>query len=177
MTAAVTPRWSRPAWGLAAALFALPVIASQLTGEMQWGPGDFAVLAALLTGVCLGFEWARRTVRDRASLAASCVALLGGFLVVWINLAVGIIGAEDNPRNLVFVAVLGVGVVGALLARLRPRGMMLTLAAMALAQALAGGFALALGERPAALLSLFLVALWLLAASLFGVSAARRTNG
>jgi hypothetical protein len=46
-----------------------------------------------------------------------------GFLLIWINLAVGIIGSEDNPANALYIGVLIIGLVGAALARLEPTGM------------------------------------------------------
>ena len=55
-------------------------------------------------------------------------------MLVWINLAVGIIGSEDNPANLMYGGVLAVGVAGAVAARFRPGGMARALAATALAQ-------------------------------------------
>jgi len=57
-------------------------------------------------------------------------------------LAVGIIGSEDNPANLMYVGVLAVGIIGASIARLHPHGMSRTLSAMAIAQALVPVFAL-----------------------------------
>ena len=52
------------------------------------------------------------------------------------NGAVGIIGNEANPANLMYFGVLAVGVIGALVARIQPNGMARALFAMALAQAL-----------------------------------------
>jgi hypothetical protein len=64
------------------------------------------------------------------------VALAATLILVWMNLAVGIIGSEDNPANLLYVGVLAVGIVGALVARFRPHGMARALLAAALAQVL-----------------------------------------
>ena len=36
---------------------------------------------------------------------------MAAFLLIWINLAVGIIGSEDNPANLMYGAVLLLGLV------------------------------------------------------------------
>ncbi len=44
------------------------------------------------------------------------VALAAAFLLVWMNLAVGLIGSEDNPANLMYFGVLAVGFIGAIIA-------------------------------------------------------------
>ena len=38
------------------------------------------------------------------------MAIVAAFLLIWINLAVGINGSEDNPANLMYGGVLTVGV-------------------------------------------------------------------
>ena len=55
-------------------------------------------------------------------------------MLLWINGAVGLIGSEDNPANLMYGGVLAVGVIGAVIARLEPLGMARALFATALAQ-------------------------------------------
>jgi CHASE2 domain-containing sensor protein len=77
--------------------------------------------------------------------SALALALSGAFLLVWLSLGVGIIGRDGDPANLMYFGVLAVGVAGAILARLRPRGMSRALCAVALAQALVAGVALAAG--------------------------------
>ncbi|WP_022824348.1 hypothetical protein [Hymenobacter norwichensis] len=54
---------------------------------------------------------------------AAGIAVAASLLLVWGNLAVGFIGSEDNPMNLLYGAVLAVGFVGAATARLQPSGM------------------------------------------------------
>jgi len=68
--------------------------------------------------------------------AAVGVALAAVLLLFWVNGAVGIIGNENNPANLMYGGVLAVGIIGAIIARLQPHGMARTLFTMALAQAL-----------------------------------------
>ena len=73
------------------------------------------------------------------------LALTAAFLIVWLNAAAGLIGIEDDdPANLLYVGVLAIGFLGAIIARLRPRGLARALFATALAQALVGAIALAL---------------------------------
>jgi len=81
--------------------------------------------------------------RDRAFRLAAGMALVAAFLIVWMNLAAGLMGIEDDdPANLLYVGVLGIGATGALIARFRPRGLARAMFATALAQALVGAFAL-----------------------------------
>lgn len=129
-------RWRIPAWAVAALiLLLLPLVAMQFTDEVAWGPADFAAAATLLFGAGLTYELVARRMPSTAYRAAVGIAVATALLLVWMNLAVGIIGSEDNPANLMYVGVLGVGTIGALVARFRPRGMARALFASALAQA------------------------------------------
>jgi hypothetical protein len=73
------------------------------------------------------------------------VALATACILVWLSLGVGIIGKDGDPANLMYFGVLAVGMVGALIARLRPRGMALALYVTALAQAVVAAIALIAG--------------------------------
>lgn len=92
------------------------------------------------------------------------------FLVLGIG-ALGIIG--DGGRNdRMYVGVLAVAVIGAGVARLRPRGMALALLATALTQVLVAVIALVTGvHRDAGASVVDLVGLTAMYAGLFGVSA------
>ena len=73
------------------------------------------------------------------------LALTAAFLIVWLNAAAGLIGIEDDdPANLLYVGVLAIGFIGAIIARLQPRGLARALLVTALAQALVGAIALKL---------------------------------
>jgi hypothetical protein len=163
-------RWRRAVWGTAALLLLLPGVAMQFTEEMAWGPGDFALFGALLFGACGTYELAARMTGNKAYRAAIGVALAAAFILVWMNLAVGIIGDEGNPANWMYGGVLAVGIVGALIARFQPQGMARALAGTALAQALAAVIALIAGWGATLVLTIltgFFVALWLTSARLF----------
>jgi len=101
---------------------------------------------------------------------------VAGLLLIWMNLAVGIIGSEDNPANMLYVGVLAVGIIGAGFARLRARGMSYTMFATALAQILVPVIALiiwrpSLEETPGIvgvfILNAFFAALFAVSAMLF----------
>lgn len=114
----------------------LPLLAMQFTDEVAWDLTDFVVAGALLLGTGFTYELVARKWDNIAYRAAVGVALAAALLLVWLNLAVGIIGNEGNPANLMYLGVLAVGFIGAAIARLEPRGMARALFATALAQVL-----------------------------------------
>lgn len=104
------------------------------------------------------------------------LALTAAFLIVWLNAAAGLIGIEDDdPANLLYVGVLAIGVIGAIIARLQPRGLARALFATAMAQALVGAIALKLPNTAGSVQILILhgvfVALFAGAALLFRYAA------
>ncbi len=177
-------RWRITPWAFAALLLLLPLVAMQFTDEMVWDETDFSVFGAMLAGACGAWELAARMTGSTAYRAAVAVALAAAFILVWMNLAVGIIGSEDNPANLMFFGVLAVAMVGAILARFQPHGMARALVATALAQTLAGAIALIAGwgstganwPQVIVVLTTFFAALWLGSAWLFRKAAGEQTS-
>jgi hypothetical protein len=123
-------------------LLMVPLLAMQVTDQVIWTVTDFAVAGVLLLCTGLMYELAARETHPFAYRAAVAVALGAALILIWLNLAVGLIGSEADGANLMYVGVLGVGIIGAIIARLRPQGMARALFAMALAQALVTGLAL-----------------------------------
>lgn len=160
-------RWRVAGWGGVAGLLLVPLLAMQLTDEVNWGAGDFVVAAALVAGAGLTYELAVRMTGNRAYRAGVGVALAGAFILVWANLAVGIIGSEDEPANLMFYGVLGVGALGSAVGRFRAMGMARALLGMAVAQVLVAVIALVAGLGFAGALTLLFVAFWATSAWLF----------
>ena len=130
-------------------LMLLVPLALQLTigtgvdGEgWNWTLSDFVIIGAVLFSVGLAYELIGRRSGDVAYRAAFGFGLLGAFLLFWVNGAVGIIGSEDNPANLMYGAVFLVGIVGSIISRFKSRGMARTLFAVAFTQMLVPTFAL-----------------------------------
>ena len=167
--------WRLAPWMIAALILLLPLVAMPFTDEVDWDETDFIVMGAMLFCACGAYELAARMTGSTAYRAAVGVAVVAAFILIWMNLAVGIIGSEDNPANLMYGGVLAVGLLGALLVRFRPKGMARASAATALAQALAGIIALIAGwgstganwPRVIVVLTGFFTALWLISAWLF----------
>lgn len=128
------PNWRVVLWGGAAALLCLPAVAMLFTTEVAWGPGDFLLMAGLL-GLCSGaIDLTVRHAPNRAYVGGVLVSVVGAFLLVWANLAVGLVGDEGNPLNLIFDAIPAVGVIGAFVSRWRAAGLARTLRVMTILQ-------------------------------------------
>lgn len=108
---------------------------------MNWGAEDF-VAAGLMLGALLAMSWlASRQSKRIAYLTAFAVGLGAVFLLVWVSLAVGIIGEPREPANLVFAGVLAVAAVGTARSKLSPGGLSRAMGAAAAAQLAAGAIA------------------------------------
>lgn len=172
-------RWRIIGWGAAVALILTPLVAMQFTKEVNWTASDFVFAIVMIGGVGLLFELAARASRSWAYRGGAALALLTGFLLVWINGAVGIIGDEDNPANLVFGVILLMAIAGSIVAKAKADGMVRAMAVAGAAQALFGAIVFAWGvganEPPGPIGVLviieFLAGLWFLSAWLFGKAA------
>lgn len=167
-------RWSLVIWGAAACLLLLPLVAMQFTDEVDWTLADFIVIGAMLFAACGSYELATRLSSSTSYRAGCGAAIAGAFLLIWVNLAVGMIGSEDNPANLLFLGVLVVGLIGAILARLRPRGMVVAMIAMVVFQMLVAVVAIAAswgmpysGAIEILGVTIFFAIPWLVSAALF----------
>ena len=153
-------------WSAAALLLLAPLVAMRFTNEVRWDETDFIFAALLLGLVGVAFEVTMRMTRSWTYRFAAGFAVAGAFLIVWANGAVGMIGNEDNPYNLYFLGVIGLALLGAIVARFRAGGMAIAMLAAGVAHA-----AIALGgssaDRTGALFSLGFAFLWLLSAALF----------
>lgn len=116
-------------------LLLIPLVAMQFTNEVVWTPGDFIFAGLLLGGTGVMFAAVMRVTTNRAYRIAFTMGLAGAFLLIWINGAVGIIGGEDNPANMLYGLVVAVGFFGAIISLFRPQGMARTAFTAAVVQA------------------------------------------
>lgn len=162
--------WRVAGWTLAGLVLLVPLVAMWLTGEVSWTAGDF-IFAAVLIGLAgIIFELTSRVSADGAYRGGVATALTASILVAWANGAVGMIGNEDGPYNLMFFGVIVIALLGSLLSRLRPAGMAWTMVAAGAAQAALGLGGMQVDVR-GGILSTLLAGLWLVAAVLFRNSA------
>lgn len=164
--------WRIIGWGGAVMLILTPLVAMQYTREVNWTVSDF-VFAAIIFGIVGGLlELAVRLTKNWYARAGAFFAVLAGFVVIWANGAVGMIGNEDNPVNLWFGAVLLTAITGAILARYKTGAMANAMFAAGLAQASIGLFAGILGaDRLGGIFTVVLAGLWTISAALFRAAA------
>lgn len=161
------------AWGGAACLLLAPALAMWRGAEgVDWNGGDFLLMGVLLGGACGLFELGLRLDPRWPYRAGFWLAVLAGFLTVWTNLAVGMLGDEGDPANLMFAGVLAIAAVGGLMARGRAAGMAKAMVAASAAQLLAATVAIPLGFQAleTALTAAFALP-WLMAGLLFQFAA------
>jgi hypothetical protein len=126
---------------ITAALLLIPLITMQFTKEVIWSLSDFVVAGTLFFGT--GFTYLLITRKQATDIAGNTVYRIGigaalflMLLLIWVNGAVGIIGSENNEINLIYFGVIGIGIIGALIARFQPKGMALSLFALAAVQSI-----------------------------------------
>lgn len=129
-----------------AALFLLiPLIAMLISNEASWGIFDFAAAWVLVFSAVLIYKLISQQSGNTMYKAATAVGAGTGLFLIWANLAVGLIGSEDNSANIMYLGVLAVAVLGILIARFQPQKMAMAMFATAAAQMIVAVIALIAG--------------------------------
>ena len=118
----------------ALAVLMVPLVASQFVEDWHWGVGGFVRAYVLFFGTGMAYALIARRMGAWSYKAGVGVALVAGFALGWSNMVQ--VADSGHPENLVYYSVLVVGAVGAWLARLKARGLALTLFVMAATLAL-----------------------------------------
>lgn len=117
-------------------LLLIPMIAMQFDNGVNWTLSDFIFAGALIFGTGLTYFLVTSKAATMVYRFAVGAALASVFLLVWIEGAVGVIGAPGGTYGSMELGVLAIGIIGAGIARFRPPGMAWTLSSMAIAQGL-----------------------------------------
>lgn len=168
--------WRIAIWGGAAALLLAPALATRVSDEMKWDSADFILVGLILAAACGIWELAMSKTRNWSYSAAAIVAAGTAFLLFVVNGAVGILGSEDNPVNLLFFGILTLAFGGAVIVRFQAEGMARAMAVTAGAQIVTGALGLMLFPDVKGFLvgTGMFVPLWLASAWLFRRAAERR---
>lgn len=104
-------------------LLTIPLIGNAVSAEWNWSGFDFVIMGALIATAT--FIWRLLVTRPSPNLCYRLGAGLGvgtGFLLVWVSLAVAIIG-DENPANALYLGAILAGLIGTGVARFQPGGM------------------------------------------------------
>lgn len=119
--------WRWLGWSIPLCLLLVPLVAMQFTAEVDWSLSDFVIMGLLMGTVGMGIELAVRLSADLRYRVAAGLALLSGFVLIWVNLAVGIVGDEKGAANLLYFVVVAIGMVGAIASGFTAAGLARTL--------------------------------------------------
>jgi hypothetical protein len=163
--------WRIIGWSGAVALILTPLVAMQFTNEVNWDETDF-LFAAIIFGIVGGLiELAMRVSSSWYYRLGAMFAVLAGFMVVWSNLAVGMIGNEDNPANLWFGAVLLIAITGAILSRFQKRAIAIAMFAAGTAQSAIGLFPGIFGtDIRGGIFTIILASAWMISSAFFWIA-------
>ena len=162
-------------WTLVAGLLITPAVAMRFSEEVQWTPSDFVFAGIILIGAGVIAELAVRASGAWSYRIGAGLAVLASVLLIWINGAVGIIGSEDHPANLLYLGVVLAAFVGGVVSRFRADGLCLSMISAAVIQIVIGIVAVLRGwgvgsenwPRPVIVLSIIFALIWLASAILF----------
>lgn len=169
--------WRVIGWGGAIALILTPLVAMQFTNEVDWDETDF-IVATIIFGIVGGLiELSVRLSSIWYFRIGAMFDVLAGFMVVWANLAVGMIGNEDNPVNLWFGAVLFTAIAGSIASRLRASILAPAMFLAGTVQIAIGTFAGILGtDMRGGRFTIVLSIAWFIASLLFWCARQRRNS-
>jgi hypothetical protein len=121
------------ALGALAALM-VPLVASRFVKDWNWSAGSFVFVYVLFFAVGMAFALIARKMGVWSYKVGIGMALFCGFGLAWSTMVH--VADSGHPERFVYYSVLVVGLVGALLSRLKARGLAYTLFAMAATYAL-----------------------------------------
>ena len=156
------------------AFLIIPLIATNTVEGFNWDPLDFVFAFVLIAGAGFAFLLLSSIEKNLLYKGAWALTVLTAFLLIWINAAVGLLGGEDNPANLLYGAVLAILFLGTIGTGAKARGMSVVVFLAAVTQLLVPAVAFLIWQpsvtgdliRVVAISSFFGV-LWLGAALLF----------
>lgn len=73
-------------------VLAIPLVAMQITNEVNWDLPDFILMGLLLFGTGITCDLVIRKIKNSKLRIVTCVILLVVLLLIWAELAVGIFG-------------------------------------------------------------------------------------
>jgi len=83
---------------ISAILLLIPVIAMQFTNEVNWNLMDFIIAGVLFFGIGILIDLVFRKIKNTKYRILLLIAILVLFIVLWAELAVGILGTPWSGK-------------------------------------------------------------------------------
>jgi len=104
-------------------ILCVPFVAMQFTDEVKWGIEDFIIMGILIFGAGFSYVLITRSSSNIIHKAAVSLAIGSTLLLIWANLAVGLIGSGPNVANLMYIGVIAIVIAGTFLSNFSAKGM------------------------------------------------------
>ena len=101
-------------------LLLIPLITMQFSDDVLWTFTDFIFAGGLILGTGCSFILFAQKESDLIFRVATGLALFSTLFMIWANLAVGLIGNESDPINLLYFVILAIGIAGTFIAKFKP---------------------------------------------------------
>jgi hypothetical protein len=111
----------------------VPLVAMQFSDHVNWSVLDFLLMGSLIFGTGVLFVLVMRLSSNIVHKVAMGLAIGATFFMVWVNLAVGLIGAGPNAGNLMYAGIIAVLIGGIYMSRFKAAGLERTMYATAFA--------------------------------------------
>ncbi|HEX5152581.1 MAG TPA: hypothetical protein VFW07_14120 [Parafilimonas sp.] len=104
-------------------LLSVPLVAMQFTDEVKWDLTDFVIMGLLIFSTGLSYVLVTRSSSGIIYRFAFAIAIGSTFLLIWVNLAVGLIGSGPNAANLMYAGIVAIVIIGIFISRFTTKGM------------------------------------------------------
>lgn len=107
-------------------MLVIPFIGNRTVEGWNWDTFDFVFMGVLIFSAAFTFEMVARLSSNKMYKGAVGITVVAALLLTWMNLAVGIIGNEDNPANAMYFLVIPVGFLGLIASQMKAKGLSVT---------------------------------------------------
>lgn len=104
-------------------ILSVPLVAMLFTDEVNWSFPDFIIMGVLIFSTGLSYVLLTRSSSNIIYRVAFAMTIGSTFLLVWVNLAVGLIGSGPNAANLMYAGIVALIIIGTFVSRFTAKGM------------------------------------------------------
>lgn len=104
-------------------VLSIPFTAMQFANQLKWNLFDFIIMGVLIFSTGFLYILLARLSSNIIYRVAVALTIISTFLLIWVNLAVGLIGSGPNAANLMYISIVAIIIAGTFLSHFTIRGM------------------------------------------------------